>query len=212
MKLALSGGSREANLLEKELFAVGIKIDPSGAIAVVAAHPFDTDIWECAALSMAGKPHIGLLRPAWRATAEDEWQSAASAEEAAALLAKQGVKRALLAVGNSRLAPFYRLPDIELCVRSRNAPHPPAPPRGRIRTMRGPFDIAGEIEELRDQGIDMIVAHNAGGPGGWPKLGAARKLGIPVLLISRPKLPDMEMVETVDEALAWAKRHMGLDD
>ena len=71
--------------------------------------------------------------------------------------------------------------------------------------MRGPYDVAGEVAELSGQGIDALVVHNAGGRGGWPKLGAARVLGIPVILIERPKLPEMEMVESVEAALAWVK-------
>jgi len=204
MKLALIGGSREADLLEEALGRAGISVDPSGEIAVVAPHPFDTDLWECAAISLAEKPHIGLARAGWAPEAGDNWTMAASADDAAGILAKSGAKRALLAVGNGRLAPFYRLSNIELCIRSRNAPHPPVPPRGLIRSMRGPFDVAGEVAELSAQGIDALVVHNAGGQGGWPKLGAARELGIPVILIERPKLPEMEMVETVEAALAWA--------
>jgi len=206
MKLALIGGSREADLLEVALGKAGIKVDPAGEIAVVAPHPFDTDLWECAAISLAGKPHIGLARAGWLPEAGDHWTMASSAEDAAGILAASGAKRALLAVGNGRLAPFYRLSNIELCIRSRNAPHPPLPPHGRVRSMRGPFDVAGEVAEFKAQGIDTLVVHNAGGHGGWPKLGAARALGIKVILIERPKLPDMEMVETVEAALAWALR------
>ena len=211
MKVALIGGSREADLLEKALLEAGIEVDPAGEIAVVAPHPFDTDLWECAALSLIGKPHIGLARAGWRPEPQDHWTMAADAEEAANLLAASHAKRALLAVGNGRLAPFYRLKNIELCIRSRNAPHPPAPPQGKVRSMRGPFDVAGEVAELAGQGIDALVVHNAGGQGGWPKLGAARALGIKVILIERPRLPEIEMVETVEAALAWAKRHMGVD-
>lgn len=205
MKLALIGGSREADLLEVALGKAGIAVDPAGDIAVVAPHPFDTDLWECAALSLAGKPHIGLAREGWRPEAGDNWTMAANAEDAARILAASGAKCASLAVGNGRLAPFYRLSNIELCIRSRNEPHPPVPPRGQVRSMRGPFDVAGEVAELEAQGIDTLVVHNAGGRGGWPKLGAARALGIKVILIERPKLPPMEMVETVEAALAWAK-------
>jgi len=211
MKLALIGGSREADRLEAKLLEAGIKPDPMGEIAVVAPHPFDTDLWECAQLSVAGKPHIGLVRPAWQPAVADNWKMAESAEAAAELLGRSGAKRALLAVGNGRLKPFYRLNNIELCVRSRNEPHPPAPPRGTLHTKRGPYDVDAEILALKAGGIDMLVAHNAGGKGGWPKLGAARALGLPVILITRPKLPAMPLVDSVDSALTWVKRHMGLD-
>ena len=212
MKIAVIGGTREADLLERALTAANIDVDPNGEIAIVAAHPFDTDLWECAGLSFANKPHIGLARPGWAPLETDQWQMAASAEAAALLLKANGAKKALLAVGNARLAPFYQLSGVELCVRSRNPPHPPTPPQGTMRVMRGPFDMEGEAAEMRAQGIDALVVHNAGGTGGWPKLAAARALGIKVILIERPKLPKMEMVETVEQAFDWVKRHMGLDD
>lgn len=212
MKLAVIGGSREASVLEAAAQKSGIEIDAAGEVTVIAAHPFDTDLWECAALSAANHPHIGLVRPSWEPKATDHWQFANSASQAAEMLGNSGAKRALLAVGNARLMPFYQLQNIELCVRSRNAPHPPNPPRGKISTMRGPFDITSETLELQQNGIDILVVHNAGGQGGWPKLGAARALGLPVILISRPKLPEMKMVETVEQALIWVKRHMGLDE
>ena len=211
MKLALTGGTREADQLAEALLKSGVEICPEAGFAVIAAHPFDTDLWECASLSAANKPHIGLVRPAWQPGKDDQWQMAGSAEQAADLLAQSSAKNALLAVGNSRLLPFYRLKETCLCVRSRNAPHPPAPPVGCIRTMRGPFDVAGEVAELKAQKIDMIVAHNAGGQGGWPKLGAARALGLPVILIDRPRLPEMEVVSNIEAALKWVKRRIGLD-
>jgi len=211
MKLALVGGTREADMLAAALDEAGIACAPDGEIAVIAAHPFDNDLWACAALSARKKPHIGLVRPAWQAGEADDWRQVDSAGAAAAALQQSGAKRALLAVGNGRLLPFYRLSGVELYVRSRNAPHPPAPPNGRISTLRGPFDLASEVAALGRDRIDMVVAHNAGGQGGWPKLGAARALGIPVTLINRPQLPEMEMVATVAAALDWAKRHMGLD-
>ena len=211
MKLALVGGTREAEVLAAALEEAGIACAPDGEIAVIAAHPFDTDLWACAALSARGKPHIGLVRPPWQAEESDDWRLVASAEAAADMLLKCGAKRALLAVGNGRLLPFYQLSGVTLCVRSRNPPHPPAPPNGYISLLRGPFDVAAEVNALRREGIDMIVAHNAGGQGGWPKLGAARELGIPVILIDRPQLPELEVVTSVEAALDWAKRHMGLD-
>ena len=206
MKLAITGGSREADVLEVAANKAGIEVDPAGKLAVIAAHPFDQDLWECAALSAAHKPHIGLARPCWKPEDSDNWQYAQNAAQAAEMLGQSGAKRALLAVGNGRLTPFYQLPDIELCVRSRNAPHPPMPPRGKISAIRGPFDVESEVAELKQNGIDILVVHNAGGQGGWPKLGAARALGIKVILIERPKLPEMEIVETVEAALAWALR------
>ncbi len=211
MKLTIVGGSREADLLTKAVEKLGVKIEPSADVVVIAPHPFDTDLIECALLSAKGKPHILLQRPKWLPETSDNWHFANSASDAAAILAKLNVKHALLAVGNGRLAPFYRLENIELMVRSRNTPHPPNPPKGRVSQFFGPFDIETEAKGLIDNHIDALVVHNAGGQGGWPKLAAARRLGLPVVLIDRPELPNLKIVTNVDAALDWVAASLGLD-
>ena len=51
----------------------------------------------------------------------------------------------------------------------------------------------------KDTGGDLTAA----------KLTAARELGIPVVLVRRPPLPDgVETVATVEEALAWVRRRV----
>ncbi|MBL4806314.1 MAG: precorrin-6A/cobalt-precorrin-6A reductase [Rhodobacteraceae bacterium] len=211
MKVAVVGGSREADLLIKALERLNVKIESTADIVVIAAHPFDTDLIDCAILSAKNKTHVLLQRDKWRPEFGDNWLVAKNAEGAAAILATSGATKALLAVGNSRLTPFYRLANIELAVRSRNAPHPPTPPKGEIATGRGPFDLAFETENFRANQIDILVAHNAGGSGGWPKMAAARDLGLPVILIDRPTPPDTPTVTSVDDALNWVARQLGLD-
>ncbi|MBI2360035.1 MAG: precorrin-6A/cobalt-precorrin-6A reductase, partial [Deltaproteobacteria bacterium] len=48
------------------------------------------------------------------------------------------------------------------------------------------------------------VAKNSGGDDA--KLAAARRLGIPMVLVERPALPDGERAGTVEEAVAWLRR------
>jgi len=211
MRLAIVGGSREAEVLAKAVEKLGVEIDPSADLVVIAPHPFDTDLIECAMLSAKGKPHILLQRPKWMPEPADNWHFAHSAQKAAEILDGLNVTHALLAVGNGRLAPFYRLENIELMVRSRNIPHPPKPPKGRICPFFGPFNVETEIKGLIENKIDALVVHNAGGQGGWPKLAAARQLGLPVVLIDRPKLPDIKTVTDIDAALDWVAACLGLD-
>ena len=211
MKLAVIGGSREAELLIDAVKKLDIEINPNAGHVVIAPHPFDSDLIECALLSLGKKPHIILQRPKWKPEIGDKWHMASSAKHAAEILVKIGAKRALLAVGNGRLAPFYRLSDITLFVRSRNKPHPPKPPKGEICPTRGPFDVSFEIDGMIKAKIDALVVHNAGGLGGWPKMEAARALSIPVVLIDRPEPPDAKIVETVADAVNWVAASLGLD-
>ena len=68
---------------------------------------------------------------------------------------------------------------------------------------RGPFDEAADLALLADHRIGWIVAKNAGGAGAEAKLIAARKLGLPVVMIDRPSLPDRRTAGTVGEVMAW---------
>jgi len=68
---------------------------------------------------------------------------------------------------------------------------------------RGPFTLEGELEMMRSRGIDWIVARNSGGDGARAKIDAARMLGLPVIMISRPALPERQRVESVDEVMQW---------
>lgn len=211
MRLAVIGGSREADRLIEAAEKRDITIDPLADLVVIAAHPFDTDLIECSLLSAQHKRHILLQRPKWEATEKDNWIVAATACDAAEKLSALKTKRALLAVGNGRLAAFYRLDNIELFVRSRNAPHPPTPLLGEICPMRGPFNVKNEVKNMVENKIEALVVHNAGGQGGWPKMAAARELGLPVVLIDRPAPPNVKIVTSVEAALSWVAASLGLD-
>jgi len=56
---------------------------------------------------------------------------------------------------------------------------------------------------MRSRGIDWVVARNSGGSGARAKIDAARQLGLPVIMISRPEVPDRPRVESVAEVMQW---------
>ena len=49
----------------------------------------------------------------------------------------------------------------------------------------------------------MLVTKNSGGTATEAKLRAARALGLPVILVSRPPAPEPPTAGTVEAALAW---------
>ena len=51
--------------------------------------------------------------------------------------------------------------------------------------------------------IDVVVSKNSGGAAAYGKIAAARALGIEVIMLRRPALPEVPAVETVDDAVAW---------
>ncbi len=68
-----------------------------------------------------------------------------------------------------------------------------------------PFSIEEEITLFRDMGIAWLVVKNAGGVKSRSKLDAAQELGLPVVMINRPKLPAADVVNSVEKALQWVQ-------
>ena len=68
---------------------------------------------------------------------------------------------------------------------------------------RGPFSEDDERALLKQHRIEVVVAKNSGGKATYGKIAAARALGITVVMLRRPALPDVPAVETVQDAVAW---------
>ncbi|MEV7341128.1 cobalt-precorrin-6A reductase [Streptomyces sp. NPDC093544] len=169
-----------------------------------ATHPFATGITANAARAAAatGVPAVVLRRPGWRPGPGDRWHSAASLAEAAALLPELG-RRVFLTTGRLGLAAFTELSELHFLVRSVEPPEPPLSPNIEVLLARGPFTVDGERTLLREQRIDVLVTKDSGGEATAAKLVAARELGLPVVVVRRPPLPDgVSAVPDVASALA----------
>lgn len=162
------------------------------ADAVVdATHPFATAITANAARAAAatGIPAVVLRRPGWRPGPGDRWHPADSLAEAAALLPPLG-RRVFLTTGRLGLAAFAALTEPHFLVRSVEAPEPPLPPHTDVLLARGPFTFDTERALLREHRIDVLVTKDSGGEATAAKLVAARELGLPVVVVRRPPLPE----------------------
>ena len=49
----------------------------------------------------------------------------------------------------------------------------------------------------------MLVSKNSGGNSTYPKIEAARKLKIPVLMVDRPSINSANICQQLNEALDW---------
>jgi precorrin-6A/cobalt-precorrin-6A reductase len=76
-------------------------------------------------------------------------------------------------------------------------------PDAEVIVSRGPFTLEGDRELMRSRGIELLVARNSGGAGARAKIDAARELGLPVIMIARPALPERPRVERIEDVLAW---------
>ncbi|MFF4833355.1 cobalt-precorrin-6A reductase [Streptomyces sp. NPDC001315] len=156
-----------------------------------ATHPFAAGITANAARATAatGLPLVVLRRPGWQPGPGDRWHPVASLDAAAELLPRIG-RRVLLTTGRLGLAAFARLTELHFVVRSVEPPEPPMPPDTEVLLARGPFTVADESALLRAHRVDVVVTKDSGGEATAAKLTAARELGLPVVVIRRPALPE----------------------
>lgn len=174
-------------------------------VVIGATHPFAERMTAAAAAATkaADIPFLLLRRPGWTAGPGDDWRRVPSLEAAAANLPGE---RVFLTTGRTGLSVFASDALRWFLVRSVETPNPPPPPRTHLLLARGPFEVAGEIELMRRYAIDVLVTKDSGGDMTAAKLTAARRLGLPVVMIDRPPAPDVPTVSTVEDAVAWLFR------
>lgn len=170
-----------------------------------ATHPFAAQMSRNAvdASQIAAVPLIALERRPWVAGPGDRWTHVPDIEAAVTALG-DSPRRVFLAIGRQTLDSFARAPQHHYLLRLVDPPTDALPlPDAQAIIARGPFDVAGDLALLRDHRIDVIVAKNAGGTGAEAKLIAARDMGLPVILIDRPKIPARHIAGEVAEVMAW---------
>ena len=171
-----------------------------------ATHPFAARMAMHAAQACGAVqiPRLKYLRPAWEPEEGDAWTQIVSAEEALSHLA--AARRIFLTIGVRELEPFAGLSNAWFLVRFINSPDGPLPlPRHEVLIDRGPFSLDGEMDLMSRYKIDALVTKNSGGQLVTAKLTAARRLGIPVLMIKRPRAPAGSVISLEAEVLTWGE-------
>jgi len=170
-----------------------------------ATHPFAAEI-SCnavAASAATNTPLIALERPPWTRTQGDNWIEVADIASAVAAL-PDDPKCVFLAIGRQHVAPFAAKPQHAYTLRFIDAAEGPLPlPNADLIVSRGPFSYRDELEMMRARRIEWLVSRNSGGAGARAKIDAARELGLPVVMIMRPELPDRPRTESIEEVLRW---------
>jgi precorrin-6A/cobalt-precorrin-6A reductase len=178
----------------------------SGVDAVVdATHPFAATITANAARACRelGLPHVVLARPAWP---HGSAIVVGSDTMAAKVVAANGYSRVFLTTGRTGVGAFAGL-DAWFLIRAVTPPDGAALPlRHQLLLSRGPYRYEDERNLLREYHIDALVTKNSGGDMTRAKVDAAEELGVPVVMVDRPPLPqEVATVETVDRAAAWVR-------
>ena len=167
-------------------------------LLVDATHPFAAQIKANAAAQ--GIPVCHVIRPAWQPAAGDNWIGCASLADAAAKLTAD--ERAFLALGQRHLDAFQDHPA-DLWVRS---VEPSKDNESMNWITASPGSADEEVELFTRHGFTHLVCRNSGGPSGYGKIEAARRLNLPVLMVRRPEQPDGIVVRSGAEAVDWCKK------
>ena len=174
-------------------------------VLVDATHPYAATMAAHAAAAGARTkiPIIALRRKAWTAIAGDNW---AEVEDMGGAVAELGAspRRVFLAIGRKEVGAFAAAPQHDYLIRSVDPVEPPLDvPRAAYIVARGPFSEDDESALLKQHRIEVVVAKNSGGKATKGKIAAARALGIKVVMLRRPTLPDVPAADTVQDAVAW---------
>lgn len=175
------------------------------ALIIDATHPFATQISFNAftAAEICNIPYLMLVRPEWQKARGDRWIEVEDLKAAADLLPSLA-KRVFLSIGKQELFHFIDLKNIWFLMR---AIEPPAAnkllPQGHLFLQKAPFSLTDEFKLLKQYQIEAIVSKNSGGKATYAKIIAARELGLPVIMVERPKMPECDRVFDVESALNW---------
>jgi precorrin-6A/cobalt-precorrin-6A reductase len=178
---------------------------------VDATHPFASRMSAnaVAAARATGTPLVVFSRPPWAPQDGDRWIEVASMEDAVGALGGER-KTVFLTQGRLQLAAFARAPQHSYLVRAIDRPAEiDALPDCRLILARGPFALDDELALMRRERIEALVTKNSGGRATYPKIEAARMLGVSVVIVRRPKAPAAETLHDLDAVMTWIAAHRG---
>ncbi|WP_377707116.1 cobalt-precorrin-6A reductase [Pseudomonas protegens] len=156
-----------------------------------ATHPYAAQISANAqaAAQLTGIACWALRRPAWQPQPGDDWREITDWPHLVQAL--EPFKRPLFTLGREPLQHLEEIPTGQFwTLRALDAY--PGNPRCEVIGARGPFLIEDERALFVRRQIDVLISKNSGSSATEPKLEVARERGIPVLVLKRPDLPEVD--------------------
>ena len=156
-----------------------------------ATHPYAAQISQNAAraAALSGVPCWALRRPAWTPQAGDDWREVADWAELVQAL--KPFRRPLFTLGREPLEHLDEIPEQQYWT-LRALDVYPGNERCDVIGARGPFRIEEEHALFEQRRIDVLISKNSGSSATEPKLEVARERGVPVLILKRPVLPQVD--------------------
>lgn len=171
---------------------------------VDATHPFAAQITANAveATARVGVPFVRLQRPGWSAhplAGTFTWvDDVAGARDVAEELGR----RPFLTTGRQQLDTFASWHDRYVLARVVDPPDWEVPATWEVLRARGPYPYAGERDLMESRAVDVLLTKDSGGALTEAKLTAAHDLGVRVVVVRRPPVPErVRVVGTVDDAV-----------
>lgn len=165
------------------------------ALLIDATHPYAAQMSHNAARAagLANVPCWALRRPAWQPGPGDDWREVADWAELVRAL--QPFQRPLFTLGREPLQhldeipahQFWTLRALENTLRD-----VPQHEHCEVIGARGPFLLEDERALFQRRTIDVLISKNSGGDATEAKLEVARELKMPVLILKRPELPQVD--------------------
>jgi precorrin-6A/cobalt-precorrin-6A reductase len=170
-----------------------------------ATHPYADQISRhaLAACQILSLPIASIRRAPWQRQEDDHWIEVETAEAAASAMGAEPA-RVFLSLGRLELSAFVVAPQHHYIARTIDPPGDIAlPPDIRFVYDRGPFDDTREETFLATERVAFVVSKNSGGAATYPKIAAARRLAIPVVMIARPDKPHGVALDSARAAVLW---------
>ena len=171
-----------------------------------ATHPFAAGISgnAAAACRATGIPLVRLQRAGWAGRPGADGYTWVDTVEAARDAAEATGSRPFVTTGRQQLDAYARWDDRFVLARVVDPPEWAVPATWEVLLARGPFTLEAEATLLASRRIDVLLTKDSGGSLTEPKLDAADALGVPVVVVRRPAVPDgVAVVGDVEAAARW---------
>ena len=161
------------------------------SLIIDATHPYAAQISQNAAQAaqLSDVPCWALRRPAWQPQPGDDWREVADWAELVEAL--KPFKRPLFTLGREPLQHLDEIPAEQFWT-LRALDVYPGNERCEVIGARGPFLIEDERTLFEERRIDVLISKNSGSTATEPKLEVARERGVPVLVLKRPVLAQVD--------------------